>query len=42
MACGHSGAKALEIIMDAKRKDPHALRWIKWVRDIRNVREIKG
>lgn len=32
---GHDAAKVLEIIFDAKRKDKHALRWIKTLRQCR-------
>lgn len=31
-AAGHSPMKALEIIQDAKREDPHALGWIEQAR----------
>ena len=31
-AAGHSPAKAAEIILDAKRDDIHAVRWIAKVR----------
>jgi hypothetical protein len=34
---GHSGAKALEIILDAKRGDAWAIRWIKTIRKLRGL-----
>lgn len=34
-ACGHSPAKAAEIILDAMRGNEHALLWIKTVRATR-------
>ena len=34
---GHSFAKALEIILDAKRGDEWAIMWIKFVRQIRGA-----
>ena len=32
VAMGHSPAKAAEIILDAKRGDEHALKWIRLAR----------
>jgi hypothetical protein len=32
---GHSGAKAAEIILDAKRGDQYAMQWIKLAFDLR-------
>lgn len=33
-AHGHCPMKAVEIILDAKRKDQHALKWIKLLRSL--------
>ena len=35
-ADGHSPLKALQIVQDAKRDDPHALNWIKIAREQHN------
>lgn len=32
VAAGHSGEKALEIIIEARRKSRHAVQWIRIVR----------
>ena len=29
---GHDAAKAIEIILSAKRRDAHALRWVRMIR----------